>query len=185
MTSTIAAKTQPGLRFARTFYFYFVSNTGKLPAPHPTPNTCKKYCSIKASIACLIISIDIQRSKRNTGIHFTLMLHMETAFSRSWELLLRHNEPKHYKVQSALRPAQDALLSCFFQRWLNAQIFYHYEVLTSSIRVAINVFYHIIKPEITHMAMTFLYLQYTKGHRHSYLKKKLKQYKCSDWETWD
>lgn len=29
--------------------------------------------------------------------------------------------------------------------------------------MAINDFYHVIKPEITQMAMTFLYLQYTRG----------------------
>lgn len=67
------------------------------------------------------------------------------------------------KCRSAPRPAQDSLLSWFFQWWLNAQIFYRYEVLTSSIRVAINDFYHVVKPEITQMAMTFLYLQYTRG----------------------
>lgn len=67
------------------------------------------------------------------------------------------------KCRSAPRPAQDSLLSWFFQWWLNAHIFYRYEVLTSSIRVAINDFYHVIKPEITQMAMTFLYLQYTRG----------------------
>lgn len=91
------------------------------------------------------------------------MLHTEPAFPGFWELLLRHNEPKHYKVHCALRPAQDSLPSCFFQRWLNAQIFYHHKVLTSSIGVVINDFYHVIKPEITQMAMTFLYLQYTRG----------------------
>ena len=107
--------------------------------------------------------MDIQRSRKTTGIHFTLTLHTASAFPGSWELPLRHNELKHYEVQSALRPAQDSLLSCVFQRWLNAQIFYHYKVLTFSIGVAINDFYHVIKPEITQMAMTFLYLQYTRG----------------------
>lgn len=64
---------------------------------------------------------------------------------------------------STLWPPQESFPNCLFQVWLNARIFYHCKILTSSIGVAINDFYHVIKPEITQMAMTFLYLQYTRG----------------------